>query len=207
MLTKKFEQLARDEAKKSVCNERKVGAIIVLDKIEAVVGRGYNNSMTCMCTKQDKCPSDVVHAEAMAIEDAFYYGLAPEYTTDSTFTMYVTQPPCNKCLEVINSAPYPVSVHVCEQFIKFDDDKVRYDLIPPEWELALAKVLTHGAKKYKPNNWQHGEVDRYYAALRRHLAAWRQGEINDPDSGMPHLWHVFTNVGFLLTITEANENV
>ena len=31
---------------------------------------------------------------------------------------------------------------------KFDADKARYDLIPPEIEEAIAKVLTFGAKKY-----------------------------------------------------------
>ena len=42
--------------------------------------------------------------------------------------------------------------------------------------------------------------DVYYSALMRDLVAWRKGEAIDPDSGMPHLWHVITNVGFLITL-------
>jgi hypothetical protein len=40
---------------------------------------------------------------------------------------------------------------------KFDDDKPRYDLIPPEIEEAIAKVLSFGAMKYAVearNEWQ-----------------------------------------------------
>lgn len=87
-----------------------------------------------------------------------------------------------------------------EKGLKFDNDKLRYDLIPPEVIEELAKVLTHGAAKYAPNNWKKVEPfnDRYYAALMRHLEAWRQGEQLDKDSGLHHLSHVITNVAFLL---------
>jgi len=83
---------------------------------------------------------------------------------------------------------------------KFDTDKLRYDLIPPETIEELAKVLTHGAKKYAPDNWKNVEPfnDRYYSALMRHLEAWRKGEMIDPESGLNHLSHALTNVTFLL---------
>lgn len=42
------------------------------------------------------------------------------------------------------------------------------------------------------------DIDRYYAALLRHVMAWRSGESNDPESGMPHLWHVLTNAAFMV---------
>jgi len=90
--------------------------------------------------------------------------------------------------------------------MKFDDDKVRYDLIPAEWETALAEVLTYGAKKYKPNNWRNGEVERYIGAVMRHWNAYRKGEFTDPVTTMPHLWHMFTNVGFLITLENELEN-
>lgn len=83
--------------------------------------------------------------------------------------------------------------------LKFDDGKLMYSLIPPETLHALAEVLTFGAKKYAPNNWQlveNGET-RYMDALFRHLEAFRSGEIKDPDSGLPHLSHVLANVAFL----------
>lgn len=82
---------------------------------------------------------------------------------------------------------------------KDDESKERYDLVLPEFERDLARVLTYGAKKYDANSWQKvdGAVDRYYAALRRHLAAWRAGEKTDKESGLPHLAHAACNVMFL----------
>jgi hypothetical protein len=40
------------------------------------------------------------------------------------------------------------------KFTKNDNDKLRYDLIPPQALKALAEVLTFGANKYADNNWQ-----------------------------------------------------
>ena len=37
---------------------------------------------------------------------------------------------------------------------KFDGDKLRYDLIPPLALEEMVKVLTFGAQKYEPDNWQ-----------------------------------------------------
>jgi len=81
---------------------------------------------------------------------------------------------------------------------KESDGKLRVDLIPPEVELALAEVLTYGAMKYGDNNWKKGiEYSKIYGALRRHLLAWRQNDIVDNESGLPHLWHAFTELAFL----------
>lgn len=83
--------------------------------------------------------------------------------------------------------------------VKNDDGKTRYDLVLPEFEEGVAKVLTFGADKYEANNWMNVEdpKNRYYAAVRRHLAAWRKGELIDEESGLPHLAHVATNIMFL----------
>lgn len=83
---------------------------------------------------------------------------------------------------------------------KDDSEKDRWDLIPMETVEQIVKILTHGAKKYEPNNWQNVKPfeDRYYSALMRHLVAWRKGEHQDPDSGMLHLSHAACNVIFLL---------
>lgn len=91
---------------------------------------------------------------------------------------------------------------------KFDNDKLRYDLLDPFFEDAVVKVLTHGAKKYADNNWKNVEpfTDRYYAALRRHLALWRGGEVLDKDSGLPHLAHIACNVYFLMWKEGKHEN-
>ena len=82
---------------------------------------------------------------------------------------------------------------------KFDTGKLQYSLIPPETTQALAEVLTFGASKYAPNNWQIVEnaKQRYLDALYRHLTAFRLGEELDPESGLHHLSHALTNVAFL----------
>lgn len=81
---------------------------------------------------------------------------------------------------------------------KYDGDKARYDLIPPEVEEAIAKVLSFGAAKYGSRNWELGmRWGRPYAALRRHMAAWWSGEDTDPETGMSHLWHAACCIAFL----------
>lgn len=91
---------------------------------------------------------------------------------------------------------------------KFDSGKLRFDLIPPELEKAIATILTFGANKYGANKWQGlGNFnDRFTAALMRHLNAWRLGEKDDPESGFPHLWHMACNVAFLIWKGEKDEH-
>ena len=84
--------------------------------------------------------------------------------------------------------------------VKHDNDKVRLDLIDPQFIVAIGKTLTFGAKKYGPNQWQTVEdaTNRYYAALLRHVVAWRNGEKKDKESKLPHLFHAATNLMFLM---------
>ena len=83
--------------------------------------------------------------------------------------------------------------------VKFDQGKLRMDLLPPEVENAIARILTDGAEKYGSRNWERGMAwSRPYAALRRHLIAWWSGQDTDPESGHSHLWHVLTNAAFLV---------
>lgn len=90
---------------------------------------------------------------------------------------------------------------------KYDQGKTRFDLIDYNQIEKLAKVLTSGANKYGDNNWQDlPDFDnRYFAALMRHLLAWRRGELIDPESNMPHLAHVMCNTMFLMWKEDQNE--
>lgn len=99
--------------------------------------------------------------------------------------------------EVINSLKNTVTV--TDDFIKYDSDKLRYDLIPPEVMKAMANVLTYGAQKYSDDNWKKCNDDsRYIGALYRHLEEWRLGNEIDDESGLPHLHHALTNLAFLV---------
>lgn len=85
------------------------------------------------------------------------------------------------------------------KFIKHDDKKLKYHLLPPEELAQIAEILTFGAEKYGENNWQLCDnINRYVDALYRHLEAWRQGERLDTESGKSHLAHVATNALFIL---------
>ena len=84
---------------------------------------------------------------------------------------------------------------------KFQKDavgKLRYDLIPPDVLMQIAKVLTNGAEKYEANSWRDPEdAQPHTAAAMRHFEAWRRGEKLDDESGLPHLAHAITNLIFL----------
>jgi len=82
---------------------------------------------------------------------------------------------------------------------KHDSDKPRYDLLPPIAIDYMAKVLTFGAKKYKPEGWRTVEnaIPRYQAALLRHSFAMLRGEVLDPESGLPHAAHAMCCAAFI----------
>lgn len=90
---------------------------------------------------------------------------------------------------------------------KDDAGKPRFDLIPPEFDLAVARVLEYGARKYAPDNWRKVSdwKARYTAALMRHVCAWRAGEELDKESGLPHLAHAACCVAFLISLTGGAE--
>ena len=93
--------------------------------------------------------------------------------------------------------------------MKFDTEKDMWELVPFEVLDDLVKVLTYGAKKYEPNNWQklaNGE-ERYFAALMRHLSAWRRNELVDPESGLPHLSHALCNLVFLCWLGQQKPRI
>lgn len=92
-----------------------------------------------------------------------------------------------------------------DQPLKFDTDKVRLELLPPEFLISVAQVLTFGAKKYTAGNWATGDGftwSRLYGAILRHLMAWASGEDKDPESGLSHLGHAGCMLAFLIAHVE-----
>lgn len=85
---------------------------------------------------------------------------------------------------------------------KYDDDKIRMDLLPTKALEETAKVFTYGANKYNDYNWAHGkglDYHRLYGALLRHLNAFWKGE-NIDESGYHHLAHASCNCMMLLDL-------
>lgn len=92
---------------------------------------------------------------------------------------------------------------VTEKFTKHDQEKPMLHLWPPRAFLAVGRVLTHGAKKYSPDNWRKvDDTGRYMGAALRHLFAYMKGEKYDADSGEPHLAHALCCIAFMLELDE-----
>lgn len=88
---------------------------------------------------------------------------------------------------------------VNSQSAKADNGKPRPTLVPPSLIRAVTAIREYGTAKYNdPENWRKVEPQRYQDALYRHWLAYLEGEVNDPESGLPHIWHVACNVAFLI---------
>lgn len=91
--------------------------------------------------------------------------------------------------------------------MKYDGGKPRMDLLLdgcPKALTSVAEVLTFGAQKYAAHSWHtvsEGK-SRYKAALLRHLTAHALGEVNDPESGLPHLAHAACCSLFILELEQ-----
>lgn len=73
---------------------------------------------------------------------------------------------------------------------KFDKEKNRLELIPPESLEELGWVYTYGAKKYADNNWLRGiDYTRLLGAIKRHVLAIEKGQDIDPDFNVLHAAH------------------
>jgi len=82
---------------------------------------------------------------------------------------------------------------------KYDAGKPRLSLVPSEIIRCIARVREYGNLKYgDPENWRLVEAERYRDAAYRHLLDYIDDPAAvDPESGLPHLWHLATNVAFL----------
>ena len=87
-----------------------------------------------------------------------------------------------------------------DQKAKADAGKLQLTLVPRQiiWDIAAVREYAV-QKKYKdPDNWKKVEPERYKNAAFRHFMHY----LDDPDeldeeSGLPHLWHLCTNLAFL----------
>ena len=93
--------------------------------------------------------------------------------------------------------------------VKYDDGKVRTELLPYDAIWGIADILTIGAKKYRDRNWEVGmDWSRPFGACMRHMWAWWQGKGDtnvsflfgdiDEETERPHLWHAGCCILFLI---------
>lgn len=94
------------------------------------------------------------------------------------------------------------------QTAKADAGKPRLSLVPQQIIYDIAEVREYGVKKYKnPDNWKLVEIERYRDAMFRHMLAYLDNPQGvDDESGLPHLWHLATNVAFLCELEKELHN-
>lgn len=199
-------KLCLEEAAKSKCVKRKVGAVIAVENTVGlfdVVAEGHNYNPDIhndFCENAEgETLNTVIHAEIGCLNE--YIGKFLRAKDSKSVRMFVTHQPCKNCrgaLELHN-----VAYEVVEQFMKFDSTKPRMALVPASLNESCARALTYGAKKYKVNNWRKTEsIEQYISALQRHFDAWREGEDIDKDSGLNHLDNVAANLSFLIELKD-----
>lgn len=98
---RRYLQMARTWAENSYCNRRKVGALIVKNKM--IISDGYNGTPSGfenICEDESgKTKSYVLHAEANAITK-----VAKSNNSSENSTLYITAAPCMECSKLIIQA-------------------------------------------------------------------------------------------------------
>ena len=101
LLDKRYIRMAQIWAENSYCNRRKVGALIVKDKM--IISDGYNGTpagFKNICEDENGLTKPyVLHAEANAITK-----IACSNNSSKGATMYVTTSPCIECAKLIIQA-------------------------------------------------------------------------------------------------------
>ena len=100
--------------------------------------------------------------------------------------------------EIKNARVMPILEQT--SFIKADGGKPNLAILldMPQALAEVARVLEYGAAKYDRKNWAKcDDPERYMAAALRHLTAYHNCEILDPESGRSHLAHAICSLLFL----------
>lgn len=98
----------------------------------------------------------------------------------------------------LNLDEYDIIAPWHEEGLKHDTGKPIAGIMFEDFPNALSgvcDVATFGANKYKRSSWKtvSDAHQRYSDALARHLLAKGKGEVNDPESGLSHSYHIAWN--------------
>lgn len=103
--------------------------------------------------------------------------------------------------DVLVGSPAP------KEGLRFNEGKIRYDLLEPFALEQLAKVFTKGAQKYAPHNWEKGmDWSKITASLKRHIAKFEAGEDFDEETGLYHMAHAAWNAMALVSYYKLHPN-
>ena len=108
--------------------------------------------------------------------------------------------------EFLNSPEPDITAQVFgdSQEAKQDADKPRLTLVPMSIVWDIAKVREYGCKKYPDGgveNWRQVSPEGYREAAFRHFLRYLDDPQGvDEESGLPHRWHLETNLAFLAAL-------
>jgi len=97
---KAYMRMAMEWAKLSYCERKKVGALIVKDRM--IISDGFNGTPTGFennCEESDQTKWYVLHAEANAI-----LKVASSTQSCRNSTLYITMSPCKECSKLIHQS-------------------------------------------------------------------------------------------------------
>jgi dCMP deaminase len=97
---KAYMRMALEWAKLSYCERKKVGALIVKDRM--IISDGFNGTPTGFennCEEREKTKWYVLHAEANAI-----LKVASSTQSCKNSTLYITMSPCKECSKLIHQS-------------------------------------------------------------------------------------------------------
>ena len=89
------------------------------------------------------------------------------------------------------------------QDAKQDADKPRLTLVPMSivWDIAKVREFAVAHKYKDPDNWKTVAPERYREAAFRHFLRYLDDPQGvDEESGLPHRWHLETNLAFLAAL-------
>ena len=114
LLDKRYLKMAQIWAENSYCKRRKVGALLVKNKM--IISDGYNGTPSGfenICEENEVTKPYVLHAEANAITK-----VAKSNNSSLGATLYVTDSPCLECAKLIIQAGIKRLVYTNEYRIK-----------------------------------------------------------------------------------------
>lgn len=89
--------------------------------------------------------------------------------------------------------------------LRLNSGKNQLQLLPANALEVIGWVMTHGAKKYAPENWRKGMPwSEVIASLKRHISLFEGCEDFDKETSLPHLAHAGANILFLLDYMKSN---
>lgn len=126
------------------------------------------------------------------------------WSPENCYNFYKTED-----LSAIQIIPMPPLAKSGELATRHNQGKVQLSYIL-EADVAVAgacRVFEFGAVKYARKDWKKGlEPNEIIDSLLRHLTSYQNGEVLDPESGLPHVDHITCNALFLATFGKRDDN-